>query len=162
MPISKGNRPIDTSRLTKITKVRLGVQCGQLSRLPGPDPALVWGSDLTLSLHLQPGSIDSNNQLFAPGGRLSWGKGSSGGSGAKPADSGRQCGAGWVLFDGAGGGILSPVVPVPGEVPNSETPLFSRPASDSGRPATSTLNRFSALQQSTPAESLESRRVVQR
>ncbi|NWX42079.1 IF4G1 factor, partial [Steatornis caripensis] len=89
VPISKGNRPIDPSRLTKITK---------------------------------PGSIDSNNQLFAPGGRLSWGKGSSGGSGAKPADS----------------------------------------ASDSGRPATSTLNRFSALQQSTPAESLESRRVVQR
>ncbi|NWV32557.1 IF4G1 factor, partial [Grantiella picta] len=89
VPISKGNRPIDTSRLTKITK---------------------------------PGSIDSNNQLFAPGGRLSWGKGSSGGSGAKPADS----------------------------------------ASDSGRPATSTLNRFSALQQSVPAESSESRRVVQR
>ncbi|NXX81838.1 IF4G1 factor, partial [Urocolius indicus] len=89
VPISKGNRPIDTIRLTKITK---------------------------------PGSIDSNNQLFAPGGRLSWGKGSSGGSGAKPADS----------------------------------------ASDSGRPATSTLNRFSALQQSTPAESVESLRVVQR
>ncbi|NXP76568.1 IF4G1 factor, partial [Ramphastos sulfuratus] len=89
VPISKGNRPIDTSRLTKITK---------------------------------PGSIDSNNQLFAPGGRLSWGKGSSGGSGTKPADS----------------------------------------ASDSGRPATNTLNRFSALQQSTPAESMESRRVVQR
>ncbi|NXP38141.1 IF4G1 factor, partial [Leiothrix lutea] len=89
VPISKGNRPIDTSRLTKITK---------------------------------PGSIDSNNQLFAPGGRLSWGKGSSGGSGAKPADS----------------------------------------ASDSGRPATSTLNRFSALQQSMPSESPESRRVVQR
>ncbi|NXD38519.1 IF4G1 factor, partial [Copsychus sechellarum] len=89
VPISKGNRPIDTSRLTKITK---------------------------------PGSIDSNNQLFAPGGRLSWGKGSSGGSGAKPSDS----------------------------------------ASDSGRPATSTLNRFSALQQSMPAESPESRRVVQR
>ncbi|NXY26338.1 IF4G1 factor, partial [Atrichornis clamosus] len=89
VPISKGNRPIDTSRLTKITK---------------------------------PGSIDSNNQLFAPGGRLSWGKGSSGGSGAKPTDS----------------------------------------ASDSGRPATSTLNRFSALQQSVPAESPESRRVVQR
>ncbi|XP_050164088.1 eukaryotic translation initiation factor 4 gamma 1 isoform X1 [Myiozetetes cayanensis] len=89
VPISKGNRPIDTSRLTKITK---------------------------------PGSIDSNNQLFAPGGRLSWGKGSSGGSGAKPADS----------------------------------------ASDSGRPATSTLNRFSALQQSMPTENPESRRVVQR
>lgn len=54
VPISKGSRPIDTSRLTKITK---------------------------------PGSIDSNNQLFAPGGRLSWGKGSSGGSGAKPSDT---------------------------------------------------------------------------
>uniref|UniRef100_A0A8C5X9U6 Eukaryotic translation initiation factor 4 gamma 1 n=1 Tax=Malurus cyaneus samueli TaxID=2593467 RepID=A0A8C5X9U6_9PASS len=89
VPISKGNRPIDTNRLTKITK---------------------------------PGSIDSNNQLFAPGGRLSWGKGSSGGSGAKPADS----------------------------------------ASDSGRPATSTLNRFSALQQSMSAEIPESRRLVQR
>ncbi|XP_067392701.1 eukaryotic translation initiation factor 4 gamma 1 isoform X2 [Emydura macquarii macquarii] len=89
VPISKGNRPIDTSRITKITK---------------------------------PGSIDSSNQLFAPGGRLSWGKGSSGGSGAKPAES----------------------------------------ASDATRPATSTLNRFSALQQSTPAESLDSRRVVQR
>uniref|UniRef100_A0A7M4F071 Eukaryotic translation initiation factor 4 gamma 1 n=1 Tax=Crocodylus porosus TaxID=8502 RepID=A0A7M4F071_CROPO len=89
VPISKGNRPIDTTRLTKITK---------------------------------PGSIDSNNQLFAPGGRLSWGKGSSGGSGAKPADSG----------------------------------------SDASRSGTSTLNRFSALQQSTPADSLDSRRVVQR
>lgn len=38
----------------------------------------------------QPGSIDSNNQLFAPGGRLSWGKGSSGGSGAKPSDAGME------------------------------------------------------------------------
>ncbi|XP_061493447.1 eukaryotic translation initiation factor 4 gamma 1 isoform X2 [Rhineura floridana] len=89
VPISKGNRPIDTSRLTKITK---------------------------------PGSIDTSNQLFAPGGRLSWGKGSSGGSGAKPAE----------------------------------------PASDSNRPATSTLNRFSALQQAAPAESQDARRVVQR
>ncbi|XP_025025330.1 eukaryotic translation initiation factor 4 gamma 1 isoform X6 [Python bivittatus] len=89
VPISKGNRPIDTSRLTKITK---------------------------------PSSIDTNSQLFAPGGRLSWGKGSSGGSGAKPAE----------------------------------------PVSDSNRPATSTLNRFSALQQSAPAESQDVRRVVQR
>lgn len=89
VPISKGNRPIDTSRITKITK---------------------------------PGSIDSNNQLFAPGGRLSWGKGSSGGTGAKPAES----------------------------------------ASDANRPTTSTLNRFSALQQSAPAESQDARRVVQR
>ncbi|XP_053162666.1 eukaryotic translation initiation factor 4 gamma 1 isoform X14 [Hemicordylus capensis] len=89
VPISKGNRPIDTSRITKITK---------------------------------PGSLDMSNQLFAPGGRLSWGKGSSGGSGAKPAE----------------------------------------PASDSNRPATSTLNRFSALQQSAPVESQDVRRVVQR
>ncbi|KAJ7324708.1 hypothetical protein JRQ81_017728 [Phrynocephalus forsythii] len=89
VPISKGNRPIDTSRLSKITK---------------------------------PGSIDTNSQLFAPGGRLSWGKGSSGGSGVKPAE----------------------------------------PAPDSTRPATSTLNRFSALQQSAPMESQDIRRVVQR
>nr|P41110.1 RecName: Full=Eukaryotic translation initiation factor 4 gamma 1; Short=eIF-4-gamma 1; Short=eIF-4G 1; Short=eIF-4G1; AltName: Full=p220 [Oryctolagus cuniculus]AAA31242.1 initiation factor 4-gamma [Oryctolagus cuniculus] len=88
VPISKGSRPIDTSRLTKITK---------------------------------PGSIDSNNQLFAPGGRLSWGKGSSG-SGAKPSDA----------------------------------------ASEVSRPATSTLNRFSALQQAVPTESTDNRRVVQR
>lgn len=77
VPISK-NRPIDTTRLSKITK---------------------------------PGALDFNNQLLAPGGKGmwgSWGKGSSGGTGAKPA-SGDQ---------------------------------------DSGRPATSTLNRFSALQQS--------------
>uniref|UniRef100_A0A8C7E705 Eukaryotic translation initiation factor 4 gamma 1 n=1 Tax=Naja naja TaxID=35670 RepID=A0A8C7E705_NAJNA len=56
VPISKGNRPLDPSRLTKITK---------------------------------PSSIDTNSQLFAPGGRLSWGKGSSGGSGAKPAEPGK-------------------------------------------------------------------------
>uniref|UniRef100_A0A4W6DU63 Eukaryotic translation initiation factor 4 gamma, 1a n=1 Tax=Lates calcarifer TaxID=8187 RepID=A0A4W6DU63_LATCA len=73
VPISK-NRPIDTTRLSKITK---------------------------------PGALDFNNQLLAPGGKGmwgSWGKGSSGGTGAKPANS--------------------------------------------GRPTTSTLNRFSALQQS--------------
>uniref|UniRef100_A0A8C6YEB4 Eukaryotic translation initiation factor 4 gamma 1 n=1 Tax=Naja naja TaxID=35670 RepID=A0A8C6YEB4_NAJNA len=89
VPISKGNRPLDPSRLTKITK---------------------------------PSSIDTNSQLFAPGGRLSWGKGSSGGSGAKPAE----------------------------------------PAADTNRPATSTLNRFSALQQTAPAESQDVRRVVER
>ncbi|KAM6918614.1 eukaryotic translation initiation factor 4 gamma 1a [Xenentodon cancila] len=93
VPISK-NRPIDTTRLSKITK---------------------------------PGALDFNNQLLAPGGKGmwgSWGKGSSGGSGAKPA-SGDQ---------------------------------------DSGRPATSTLNRFSALQQSSSMmSSTESdRRVPQR
>ncbi|XP_071998477.1 eukaryotic translation initiation factor 4 gamma 1 isoform X2 [Engystomops pustulosus] len=88
VPISKGSRPIDTSRITKITKL---------------------------------GAIDSN-QLLAPGGRLSWGKGSSGGTGAKPAES----------------------------------------TQESGRPATSTLNRFSALQQSAAAESQDSRRSVQR
>lgn len=41
---------------------------------------------------LQPGSLDFNNQLLAPGGKGmwgSWGKGSSGGTGAKPA-SGEQ------------------------------------------------------------------------
>lgn len=44
MPISKGNRPIDTSRLTKITKVTLG---GSAVGLPGPT-VLVQGSELTL------------------------------------------------------------------------------------------------------------------
>lgn len=78
----------------------------QLSQLPRLGPALVAGSGLTVSLDLQPGSIDSNNQLFAPGGRLSWGKGSSGGSGAKPTDSGRHCGTGWVLWDRVGRVIL--------------------------------------------------------
>lgn len=37
---------------------------------------------------LQPGAVDINDQLLAPGGKGpcgSWGKGSSGGSGAKPA-----------------------------------------------------------------------------
>ncbi|XP_028988105.1 eukaryotic translation initiation factor 4 gamma 1a isoform X3 [Betta splendens] len=93
VPISK-NRPIDTNRLSKITK---------------------------------PGSLDFNNQLLAPGGKGmwgSWGKGSSGGTGAKPA-SGEQ---------------------------------------DSGRPTTSTLNRFSALQQSGSLMSSadSDRRVPQR
>uniref|UniRef100_A0A3B3CJC5 Eukaryotic translation initiation factor 4 gamma 1 n=1 Tax=Oryzias melastigma TaxID=30732 RepID=A0A3B3CJC5_ORYME len=76
VPISK-NRPIDTSRLSKITKTPV---------------------------------LDFNNQLLAPGGKGSWGswgKGSSGGTIAKPADSGAESGS---------------------------------------RPATSTLNRFSALQ----------------
>ncbi|XP_041126342.1 eukaryotic translation initiation factor 4 gamma 1-like [Polyodon spathula] len=100
VPISTKNRPIDTSRLSKITK---------------------------------PGALDFNNQLLAPGGRLmSWGKGSSGGSNAKP---------------------------------NEQAP-------ESGRPATSTLNRFSALQQASSSSSSSSttstaadsdaRRVVQR
>ncbi|KAL4647031.1 eukaryotic translation initiation factor 4 gamma 1 isoform X1 [Arapaima gigas] len=84
VPISK-NRPIDTSRLSKITK---------------------------------PGALDFNNQLLAPGGKGSWGswgKGSSGGSGSK-----------------------------------------TESASDSGRPATSTLNRFSALQQSSSSSTMSS------
>lgn len=85
VPISKGSRPIDTTRISKITKL---------------------------------GAIDSN-QLLAPGGRLSWGKGSSGGSGTKPTES---------------------------------TP-------ESGRP--NTLNRFSALQQSS-ADSQDGRRPVSR
>uniref|UniRef100_A0A8C4GYM2 Eukaryotic translation initiation factor 4 gamma 1 n=1 Tax=Dicentrarchus labrax TaxID=13489 RepID=A0A8C4GYM2_DICLA len=89
VPISK-NRPIDTSRLSKITKTPV---------------------------------LDFNNQLLAPGGKGtwgSWGKGSSGGTSAKPSG---------------------------------------------GRPATSTLNRFSALQQpsSSSGPSLDSdRRVPQR
>nr|XP_046244410.1 eukaryotic translation initiation factor 4 gamma 1-like isoform X2 [Scatophagus argus] len=95
VPISK-NRPIDTSRLSKITKTPV---------------------------------LDFNNQLLAPGGKGtwgSWGKGSSGGTSAKPADSGSEAGS---------------------------------------RPATSTLNRFSALQQpsSSSGSSLDSdRRVPQR
>uniref|UniRef100_A0A672LF06 Eukaryotic translation initiation factor 4 gamma 1-like n=1 Tax=Sinocyclocheilus grahami TaxID=75366 RepID=A0A672LF06_SINGR len=93
VPITTKNRPIDTSRLSKITK-------------PG----------------------DFNIQLLAPGGKGSWGswgKGSSGGTGAK--STGDQ---------------------------------------DQGRPATSTINRFSALQQSGPSSSSSSldsdRRVPQR
>uniref|UniRef100_A0A672INF6 Eukaryotic translation initiation factor 4 gamma 1 n=1 Tax=Salarias fasciatus TaxID=181472 RepID=A0A672INF6_SALFA len=92
VPISK-NRPIDASRLSKITKTPV---------------------------------LDFSNQLLAPGGKGtwgSWGKGSSGGTSAKPADSGRF------------------------------------------RPAASTLNRFSALQQpsSSPGSSMDSdRRVPQR
>ncbi|KAM9844721.1 eukaryotic translation initiation factor 4 gamma 1a [Aulostomus maculatus] len=91
VPISK-NRPIDTTRLSKITK---------------------------------PGALDLNNQLLAPGGKGmwgSWGKGSSGGTGAKPA-SGEQ---------------------------------------ESGRPTTSTLNRFSALQSGSLLSSDSDRRVPQR
>uniref|UniRef100_A0A8C7ISA4 Eukaryotic translation initiation factor 4 gamma 1 n=1 Tax=Oncorhynchus kisutch TaxID=8019 RepID=A0A8C7ISA4_ONCKI len=94
VPISTKSRPIDTSRLSKITK---------------------------------PGALDFNNQLLAPqlGGKGmwgSWGKGSSGGTtGAKPSG---------------------------------------------GRPATSTLNRFSALQPQQPSSSGPShdsdRRVPQR
>uniref|UniRef100_A0A8C1FYD9 Eukaryotic translation initiation factor 4 gamma 1-like n=1 Tax=Cyprinus carpio TaxID=7962 RepID=A0A8C1FYD9_CYPCA len=83
VPITTKSRPIDTSRLSKITK-------------PG----------------------DFSNQLLAPGGKGSWGswgKGSSGGTGAK--STGDQ---------------------------------------DQGRPATSTLNRFSALQQSGPPSSSSS------
>ncbi|KAG9343267.1 hypothetical protein JZ751_014248 [Albula glossodonta] len=85
VPISTKNRPIDTSRLSKITK---------------------------------PGALDFNNQLLAPGGKGmwgSWGKGSSGGSGSKSS----------------------------GEA-----------ASETGRPATSTLNRFSALQHTSSSSTL--------
>uniref|UniRef100_A0A3P9LAE3 Eukaryotic translation initiation factor 4 gamma 1 n=2 Tax=Oryzias latipes TaxID=8090 RepID=A0A3P9LAE3_ORYLA len=95
VPISK-NRPIDTSRLSKITKTPV---------------------------------LDFNNQLLAPGGKGSWGswgKGSSGGTSTKPADPGAESGS---------------------------------------RPATSTLNRFSALQQasSNSGFSVDSeRRVPQR
>ncbi|CAJ1066076.1 eukaryotic translation initiation factor 4 gamma 1-like isoform X4 [Xyrichtys novacula] len=88
------NRPIDTSRLSKFTKTPV---------------------------------LDLNNQLLAPGGKGtwgSWGKGSSGGTSTKPAESGPESGS---------------------------------------RPATSTLNRFSALQQPSSSSSVESdRRVPQR
>uniref|UniRef100_A0A3B4YXH4 Eukaryotic translation initiation factor 4 gamma 1 n=1 Tax=Seriola lalandi dorsalis TaxID=1841481 RepID=A0A3B4YXH4_SERLL len=86
VPISK-NRPIDTSRLSKITKTPV---------------------------------LDFNNQLLAPGGKGtwgSWGKGSSGGTSAKPSGS---------------------------------------------RPTTSTLNRFSALQQPSSSSLDSDRRVPQR
>ncbi|XP_047247457.1 eukaryotic translation initiation factor 4 gamma 1-like isoform X4 [Girardinichthys multiradiatus] len=92
VPISK-NRPIDTSRLSKITKTPV---------------------------------LDFNNQLLAPGGKGtwgSWGKGSSGGTSAKPSDSGSESG---------------------------------------NRPATSTLNRFSALQQPSSSSLESDRRVPQR
>ncbi|GCB83899.1 hypothetical protein scyTo_0024747, partial [Scyliorhinus torazame] len=56
VPIAKSSRPIDTSRLSKITKA---------------------------------GAMDYNNQVLAPAGRLGgWVKGSSGGSGSKPNDTG--------------------------------------------------------------------------
>ncbi|XP_067898418.1 eukaryotic translation initiation factor 4 gamma 1a isoform X2 [Heterodontus francisci] len=90
VPIAKSSRPIDTSRLSKITKA---------------------------------GAMDYNNQVLAPAGRLGgWVKGSSGGSGSKPSDTGV----------------------------------------DSGRPTTATLNRFSALQQSSSTDNLDARRVVPR
>uniref|UniRef100_A0A3Q1JHF6 Eukaryotic translation initiation factor 4 gamma 1 n=1 Tax=Anabas testudineus TaxID=64144 RepID=A0A3Q1JHF6_ANATE len=92
VPISK-NRPIDASRLSKITKTPV---------------------------------LDFNNQLLAPGGKGtwgSWGKGSSGGTSAKPADCGAESGS---------------------------------------RPTTSTLNRFSALQQPSSSSLDSDRRVPQR
>ncbi|XP_078266306.1 eukaryotic translation initiation factor 4 gamma 1a [Rhinoraja longicauda] len=89
VPIAKSSRPIDTSRLSKITKAA--------------------------------GAIDYNNQVLAPAGRLGgWVKGSSGGSGSKPSDAGV----------------------------------------DSGK--TATLNRFSALQQSSSTDNFDARRVVAR
>ena len=44
--------------------------------------------NVTFFVSRQPGALDFNNQLLAPGGKGmwgSWGKGSSGGTGAKPA-----------------------------------------------------------------------------
>lgn len=101
----------------------------------------------------QPGSLDFSNQLLAPGGKGmwgSWGKGSSGGTGAKPANSEQgkypkdKCGQMFLLLLG---NFLN----------------FSS-CLDSGRSTTSTLNRFSALQQSgSLSSSAESdRRVPQR
>lgn len=85
----------------------------------------------------------------------SWGKGSSGGSGAKPA-SGEQ-----------GKTPFSKRLRYPNlqnrhkkkKIYNASVLWFL----DSGRPATSTLNRFSALQQSSSLSSTESdRRAPQR
>ncbi|XP_038129047.1 eukaryotic translation initiation factor 4 gamma 1-like isoform X2 [Cyprinodon tularosa] len=92
IPISK-NRPIDTSRLSKITKTPV---------------------------------LDFNNQLLAPGGKGtwgSWGKGSSGGTSTKPSEPGPESGT---------------------------------------RPTTSTLNRFSALQQPSSSAFDSERRAPQR
>lgn len=85
VPISK-NRPIDASRFSKITKV------GAASQLLHCVTSQSATSCTNASVSLQPGAVDVNNQLLAPGGKGtlgSWGKGSSGGSGAKPA-SGEQ------------------------------------------------------------------------
>ncbi|XP_059914281.1 eukaryotic translation initiation factor 4 gamma 1a isoform X4 [Gadus macrocephalus] len=92
VPISKGNRPIDTTRFSKIIN--------------------------------KPGAQDVDDQRLAPGGRGfgNWTKGSSGGTGSK--------------------------------APGAEQ--------ESGRPATSTVNRFSALQQSGPPSGDADRRVPQR
>lgn len=49
---------------------------------------MVFVCKCVLFVSLQPGALDFNNQLLAPGGKGmwgSWGKGSSGGTGAKPA-----------------------------------------------------------------------------
>uniref|UniRef100_A0A8C5C394 Eukaryotic translation initiation factor 4 gamma 1 n=1 Tax=Gadus morhua TaxID=8049 RepID=A0A8C5C394_GADMO len=87
VPISKGNRPIDTTRFSKIIN--------------------------------KPGAQDVDDQRLAPGGRGfgNWTKGSSGGTGSK--------------------------------APGAEQ--------ESGRPATSTVNRFSALQQSAQSSSARDR-----
>ncbi|CAL8366789.1 unnamed protein product [Boreogadus saida] len=92
VPISKGNKPIDTTRFSKIIN--------------------------------KPGAQDVDDQRLAPGGRGfgNWTKGSSGGTGSK--------------------------------APGAEQ--------ESGRPATSTVNRFSALQQSGPPSADSDRRVPQR
>ena len=89
---------------------------------------------------LQPGALDFNNQLLAPGGKGmwgSWGKGSSGGSGAKPAsgDQGRSPPSNSMSW--------SVVLML-----SCSFAFFFFPPQDSGRSTTSTLNRFSALQQS--------------
>lgn len=126
VPISK-NRPIDTSRLSKITKVRdkgnfspvsrkhnlyrlhtsllmsLMLLMLQLlvslteffvSRNDTSFSVCLFGSQCvsSISLFFQTPVLDFNNQLLAPGGKGtwgSWGKGSSGGTSTKPADSGR-------------------------------------------------------------------------
>lgn len=106
--------------------------------------------------------LDFNNQYLAPGGKGtsgSWGKGSSGGTSSKPVDSGRV--PNLILF------LISLFYPVgiKAEI-YCVCFLFECPGSEAGsRPATSTLNRFSALQQpsSSSSSSADSdRRVPQR
>ncbi|KAJ8367840.1 hypothetical protein SKAU_G00078680 [Synaphobranchus kaupii] len=180
VPISTKNRPIDTSRLSKITKpAALDFD----NQLLAPGGKGTWGS---------------------------WGKGgSSGGSGSKPSgeaapESGRGGGRISVPQD-EGWNTVVPISTKNRPIDTSRLSKITKPAAldfdnqllapggkgtwgswgkggssggsgskpsgeaapESGRPATSTLNRFSALQQSAPSASAPStadsdRRVPQR
>lgn len=103
-------------------------------------------------------ALDFSNQYLAPGGKGtfgSWGKGSSGGTSTKPVDSGRYLILLFYLFFFLISLIESIVY---------KLFMFESPGSEAGsRPATSTLNRFSALQQPSSSSAVDSdRRVPQR